>query len=86
MEQDFIANLMKMTMPGSSFRLILALSQGENYISELARMTGLDKAHSLNILRELEAKGLITHTRTVGRNKYYKLNLNFAKMEENKNE
>lgn len=86
MDRNFVAKIMKISMPGSSFRLLLALSEGENYISELARMAGLDASRTLNVLKKLEDKGLVAHTRTIGKNKYYKLNPNFIEQNEESEE
>lgn len=70
MERDA---LMKKSLTGTAYRLIWALEKGENYCSELARITNMTPMAAHKTLKRLSEEGVVVKSKTIGRIIFYKL-------------
>lgn len=66
-------DLMRKGLTGHAFRIILALEKGENYNSELARMTGMKSENTHKTILLLKREGFIEESHRIGRNIFYRL-------------
>ncbi|HVI40577.1 MAG TPA: hypothetical protein VM577_07955 [Anaerovoracaceae bacterium] len=74
MTDKLIESVIKMNLPGSAYKLILALSLKDNYNSELARLTGMNREQSYKVLKHLKDMDIV-ETYQVGKNVFYTLKL-----------